>query len=678
MHPNVKHFENATGQMRPSTDSASQPTPAQAKTATQLHGTVDVPGDKSISHRALMLASQALGTTTIHGLLEGEDVLRTATALKACGVPIARQADGVWVVHGLGIGGLHCPDTTLDMGNAGTAVRLMMGLLAPYPFHVTFTGDDSLKKRPMQRVMTPLIQMGAQFEASEGGRLPLTLKGNNHSLPVHYRLPVASAQVKSAILLAALNTKGTTVVVEPEATRDHTERMLKFFGIALQSTTSELGTTIRINGQQQQKPQNRSISVPADPSSAAFPIVAALLVPHAQVTIRNVCLNPLRTGLIDTLKEMGADIRIENPRELGGEPVGDIVVRQSRLKPVDVPAHRAPSMIDEYPILAVAAACAQGTSRMRGLTELKVKESDRLAAIITGLQACGVSARAEGDDLIIEGKGGIPGGGTVTTHYDHRIAMSFLVAGMVSGQPITVDDTRAIATSFPGFMPLMEGLGAAFVMPNAPRTPLVIAVDGPAASGKGTLARRLADHFGLAYLDTGSLYRAVGMKLLYADKDPTDVAAAIAAARTIKEHDLANPKLRGERVGQAASIVSAIPEVREALLDYQRQFAAKPEGAVLDGRDIGTVVCPTANVKLFITADIRTRAERRHRQLEDYGITVDYQSVEEDLKERDARDAARPVAPLRAAADAIILDTTGLSANEVFERTLALFQSHRS
>jgi 3-phosphoshikimate 1-carboxyvinyltransferase len=454
--------------------SNDNPQPATSHAVDRLSRHTTVPGDKSISHRALMLASQALGTTTIYGLLEGEDVLRTAEALRQCGVPITRHADGHWTVSGRGIGGLHEPADMLDMGNAGTAARLMMGLLSTYPYTTHFTGDESLRKRPMMRVITPLEQVGATFMAREGGRLPLAMKGASHPMPISYTLPVASAQVKSAILLAGLNIAGTTTVIEKEATRDHSERMLRFFGIEVEVTPltqvvipglsrdpavtqfhtaskpegwipaqgrdDNSGVMITLHGQPTQTPLDRTLNVPADPSSAAFPIVAALLVPNSEVTVTNVCLNPLRTGLFDVLKQMGADITINNHREVGGEPVGDITARTSALREVDVPAHIAPSMIDEYPILAIAAACATGKSVMRGLGELRVKESDRLAAIIAGLRANGIEAHEEGDDLVVYGKGGRPqGGGTVTTHFDHRIAMSFLIMGLVSKEPVTVD-----------------------------------------------------------------------------------------------------------------------------------------------------------------------------------------------------------------------------------------------
>ena len=463
--------------------------PATARSAHGLRGHVTVPGDKSISHRALMLASQALGTTVVHGLLEGEDVLCTARALQQCGVPIEKRSDGSWMISGVGIHGLHAPTDVLDMGNAGTAVRLMMGLLAPYPFTSHFTGDDSLRKRPMARVMTPLEQMGAQFDAREGGRLPIAMQGSTHLLPMTYTLPMASAQVKSAILLAALGTRGTTTVIEPEATRDHTERMLRFFGIEVNVIPAKAGiqsfsnhasaapvtldprlrgddkestaVTVQLTGLQAQSAQDRAFTVPADPSSAAFPIVAAIITPGSEVTVSNVCLNPLRTGLFDTLCAMGADLTIHNQREVGGETVGDITARHSALHGVTVPAARAPSMIDEYPILAVAAAFATGETIMLGLDELRVKESDRFSAILDGLAQCGVQARGEGNDLHVTGNGTTPqGGGKVVTHYDHRIAMSFLVMGMAAQQPVTVDDVRAIATSFPGFMALMRSLGA--------------------------------------------------------------------------------------------------------------------------------------------------------------------------------------------------------------------------
>lgn len=643
--------------------------PAQSSLSSGLHGDVLVAGDKSISHRALMLSSQALGTTSISGLLEGEDVLNTAAALQRMGVTIERGASE-WRVHGVGIGGLKEAGEVLDMGNSGTSTRLLMGLVSAYPFTTFFTGDASLRSRPMARVITPLSQMGAQFTARSGDKLPLSVQGTSHPAPISYTLPVASAQVKSAILLAALNTEGTTTVIEPHATRDHTENMLDYFDIPISRAQTAGGIQITIAGRPKQMPKDRQLIVPGDPSSAAFLVVAALITPGSDIVIRNICMNPLRTGLFTTLKEMGGDIRYENERTLGGELIADLHVKHSTLKAVHVPAGRAPSMIDEYPILSVAASFAKGESVMEGLSELRVKESDRLSAVLECLTACGVVARAEGDTLFVTGTGAAPAGGaTITTRFDHRIAMSFLVMGMASQKPVTVDDTDAIKTSFPNFVTLMNGMGARIsVDGKAPAHPLVIAIDGPAASGKGTLARRLAEHFGLDYLDTGSLYRAVGMKLVYGGKDPNDVQAALAAAKSITLDDLANPRLRQERIGQAASIISAFPEVRQALLEYQQNFAKNPNGAVLDGRDIGTVVYPQADYKFFITATLFARAKRRHRELEGEGVQVVFDSVLEDLRERDERDKNRTAAPLIAADDAIIIDSSASDANVIFTR----------
>ncbi len=667
---------------------ATSPTPAISRKIAGFQGKARVPGDKSVSHRSLMLASQVLGTTHIEGLLEGEDVLATAAALRALGVSVTRQGDGRWEVQGVGIGGLSEPAQVLDMGNAGTGARLMMGLLASHPFLSVFTGDSSLSKRPMQRVIGPLEMMGATFMSRHGGRLPLAMHGAQTAIPITYTLPVASAQVKSAIMLAALNTPGTTTVIEKEPTRDHTERMLQALGYRVDVRQDDAGHThISLEGQQELPFARRHLRVPADPSSAAFLAVAALITPGADILLEEVCINPLRTGLFLTLQEMGADIAYENERIVSGEPVADMRVRHSMLRGINVPAGRAPSMIDEYPILSVAAAYAEGDTVMNNLAELRVKESDRLAAIAAGLSVNGVEATIEGDTLSVKGgRGTVKGGGTVITHFDHRIAMSFLVMGMGSEQAVTVDDTRAIATSFPGFLLLMNGLGADMqmqtatskgfasarvAMPRPVRAPRrTIAVDGPAASGKGTLARRLAAHYGYAYLDTGSLYRAVGLRLIYGDQDPTDPLAAVEAARAITESDLANPRLRQERIGKAASIVSAMPDVRETLLEYQRTYARRPEGAVLDGRDIGTVVCPDADFKIFITADLETRAKRRHRELSGEGIEVVYESVLRDLKERDERDSKRDAAPLKAAEEALVLDTTGMTAQEAFEFVL--------
>jgi len=657
------------------------PISANSSPATSLSGDVSVPGDKSISHRSLMLGSQTLGKVEITGLLEGEDVIATANALRKMGVDIIQHSAGNWTVQGVGIGGLHAPDDVLDMGNAGTGARLMMGLLASYPFASTFTGDESLRSRPMKRIVTPLSSMGVNFMSRDGHRLPLTMQGTSQATAITYRLPMASAQVKSAVLLAGLNIAGKTTVIEPEATRDHTERMLKSFGIELDIEQDDDGAThIALQGNQKIAFANRTIHVPADPSSAAFPTVAALLVKGSSITLKHVCVNPLRIGIFKTLKEMGADITYDNKRIEAGEEVADITVNHSDLHGIEVPAERAPSMIDEYPILSVAASMAEGDTVMHGLEELRVKESDRLQAIIDGLQANGVKITLNGDSLTVHGTGGktIAGGGNVTTHFDHRIAMSFLVLGMAAQveEAVSVDDTRAIATSFPDFIDLMNSLGANIIMdaPCLGAKTRVIAIDGPAASGKGTLARKLAEYYGHAYLDTGRLYRAVGLKLVNANQDANDKHAAIEAAKSINAHDLQSKRLRQEKVGNAASIVSAIPEVRQILLDYQRTYAKREGGAVLDGRDIGTVVCPDADIKLFVTASVEARAERRHKEIQGEGIEVVAESVLEDLKERDERDSQRDVAPLKPAPDAIEIDTTNMSTDEVLARVTSLIE----
>jgi 3-phosphoshikimate 1-carboxyvinyltransferase len=436
-------------------------TPLTARAAAgPLSGSVRVPGDKSISHRALMLGALAVGETRIQGLLEGEDVLCTAAAMRALGAEVTRTGEGTWSVRGRGIGGLAEPDGVLDVGNSGTAARLITGIIAGHPIFAVITGDASLRRRPMKRVTDPLVQCGAAFWCRDGGRLPLAIRGARDPMPLDYTLPVASAQVKSAVLLAGLSAPGITRVVEPHATRDHTETMLRGFGAAVEvDHRNDGGREIRLTGQPELT--GRPVTVPADPSSAAFPAIAALIVPGSSVTLEGVGMNPLRAGLYTTLREMGADLEITGERTEAGEPVADLTVSSSPLRGVDVPAERAPSMIDEFPVLAVAAACASGTTRMRGLAELRVKESDRLAAIAAGLAACGAQVEIAGDDLLVHGEGRPPrGGATVATHMDHRIAMAFLVLGQATAEPVTVDDGRFIDTSFPGFADLMRGLGA--------------------------------------------------------------------------------------------------------------------------------------------------------------------------------------------------------------------------
>ena len=435
-------------------------TPLTARQGGPLQGRARVPGDKSISHRALILAALTVGETTIGGLLEGEDVLHTADAMRALGARVERTGDHTWRVYGVGVGGFAQPAGVLDFGNSGTGVRLAIGAVSGASVTATFDGDASLRGRPMQRVLEPLGKMGVRVvQVADGGRLPLTLRGAADPIPIVYEPPVASAQLKSAVLLAGLAAPGETTVIEAEATRDHTERLLKHFGAKVSSKPhGDHGRRIVLQGQPELEPAN--VVVPADPSSAAFPLVAALLIPGSELILDAVMTNPLRTGLLATLREMGASIEALEKRDDGGEEIADLRVRASALKGVDVPPERAPSMIDEYPILAVAASFAEGVTRMRGLQELRVKESDRLAATADMLRANGVTVEIEGNDLIVQGKGRPAGGGEVKTHMDHRIAMAALVMGLGTDNPVRIDDSAFIGTSFPGFTELMRSLGA--------------------------------------------------------------------------------------------------------------------------------------------------------------------------------------------------------------------------
>jgi 3-phosphoshikimate 1-carboxyvinyltransferase len=439
---------------------STESSPLTARRSGPLTGRIRVPGDKSISHRALILAALAIGETRITGLLEGEDVINTSKAMRALGAAVERTGEGAWSVRGVGVGGFAEPAAALDFGNSGTGCRLVMGAVAGCPIKAVFDGDASLRKRPMRRILDPLEKIGARTtEAAEGGRLPVTLQGARDPLPIEYEAPVPSAQLKSAVLLAGHAAPGATTVIEKEATRDHTEKLLKHFGAHIKSISDgEHGRRITLEGQPEL--EAAPVVVPADPSSAAFPLVAALIVPGSGLILEGVMMNPLRTGLLTTLKEMGAEFEKLSERNEGGEDVADLRVKAGALKGVEVPPERAPSMIDEYPILAVAAAFARGTTRMRGLKELRVKESDRLAATAAMLRVNGVDVEIVDDELIVHGKGRAPGGGVVATHMDHRLAMSALMMGLGSEQPVGVDDAAFIATSFTGFTELMRSLGA--------------------------------------------------------------------------------------------------------------------------------------------------------------------------------------------------------------------------
>ena len=437
--------------------------PLMSRKSGALQGCISVPGDKSISHRALILGALAQGKTEIAGLLEAEDILATAGALKQLGAQIEKTGE-CWVVTGSGLGGLSEPEAALDFGNSGTGARLMMGIVTGHPLRAVFTGDASLQKRPMGRVLDPLKKMGLAVEEKDRNTLPLTLLGASNIVPIRYRLPVPSAQVKSAILLAGLLAPGRTTVVEAEKTRDHTERMVTYFGGSIVTREGAEGLEISLEGQTSL--EGGPVSVPGDPSSAAFLVAAAILCEGSAIVIENVLINPTRTGFYTTLLEMGADIAFTNERDVSGETVADIKVRSSRLKAVRVPAARAPSMIDEYPILSVLAAFAEGETVMEGLSELRVKESDRLAAIVSGLRACRVEAKADGDNLHVRGAQQVSGGATVTAQMDHRIAMSFLILGLAADRPVIIDDATMIATSFPEFRRLVEKLGGSFSEPD--------------------------------------------------------------------------------------------------------------------------------------------------------------------------------------------------------------------
>jgi len=446
--------------------SNGDPIPMTSRPCGPLNGAAGVPGDKSISHRALILGALSVGETRITGLLEGDDVLDTARAMRAFGAEVTDHGGGEWSVHGVGTGGFGEPEQVIDCGNSGTGVRLIMGAMATTPIAATFTGDASLRSRPMARITDPISLFGARAYGRDGGRLPMTIVGAAQPVPLRYVVPMPSAQVKSAVLLAGLNAPGQTIVIEKEATRDHTERMLAGFGADITTEITDEGRVITLTGQPELKPQ--SVAVPRDPSSAAFPVCAALIVEGSEITVPGVSQNPTRNGLYTTLVEMGADIAFENPRQEGGEPVADLRVKYSALKGVEVPPERAASMIDEFPVLSVVAASATGKTVMRGVKELRVKESDRIDAMARGLEANGVTIEEDEDTLIVHGMGAgqVPGGGTAASQLDHRIAMSFMVLGMAARKPVSVDDGGPIATSFPVFEPLMTKLGAQIMRVN--------------------------------------------------------------------------------------------------------------------------------------------------------------------------------------------------------------------
>ena len=633
--------------------------------------TVTVPGDKSVSHRALMLGSVADGTTEISGFLAGEDCLATLAAMRAMGVSIERPTDTDVVVHGVGLDGLEAPSDALDLGNSGTAMRLMAGLLAGQAFDATLTGDASLTSRPMQRVITPLSRMGARI-GSHDGKPPLRIHGANPLKGIAYEMPVASAQVKSSVLLAGLYADGEMHVTEPAVTRDHTERMFATMGVSVDRADGRIGLA---PGQQL---KGCNIRVPADLSSAAFVMLAVLLSENATVVIRDVGVNPTRTGVIDILQGMGADISLENPQLHGEEPAADIRVRSSQLHGGPVDPELVSLAIDEFPVLFVAAAAARGKTVFSGLEELRVKESDRIATMVEGLRNLGIEVEETPDGAIVHG--GSFSGGTVESFDDHRVAMSLAIAGSVASGPVTVRNVDAVDTSFPGFCDCMQALG----VDVRADTPRVIAIDGPSGSGKGTIARLVAEELGYALLDSGALYRLVALAAGKRGVALDDAARLAEVARNLDvtfgtsddgdESILLDGRevaveLRTEEAGAGASAVAAIPAVREALLHRQRAFC-RPPGLVADGRDMGTRVFPDAELKVYLTASAGERAKRRHKQLKDKGMDVSLAALSRDIEDRDRRDSERSVAPLKPAEDARILDSSGQSIDAVVRTVL--------
>ena len=628
--------------------------------------TVAVPGDKSISHRALLLGSIAEGTTEISGFLAGEDCLATLAAMTAMGVRIEQDSATGMTVHGVGLHGLQAPEDPLDLGNSGTAMRLMAGLLCGQSINSVLTGDESLSGRPMQRIIAPLEQMGATI-GSDGGTPPLEVHGCGSLKAIDYELPVASAQVKSAVLLAGMYAKGTTSVTEKAVTRDHTERMLGSMGVEV---STEDGCISLQGGQQ---PQGCAIQVPADLSSAAFVILAALIADKADVLIENVGVNPTRTGVIDILQSMGADISLENARLLGQEPVADIRARSSDLQGGPVDPGLVSLAIDEFPVLFVAAACARGKTTFTGIGELRVKESDRIAAMAEGLRALGIDVDESDDGAVVHG--GKLAGGSVTSRGDHRIAMSLAIAASVAEGPVTIQDVAAVDTSFPGFAECMRTLGIDIGSEGLP----VVTIDGPVGSGKGTIARRVALALGWHLLDSGALYRLVALAALKQGVDLDDIDSLVTLATHLNvrfgsdedgdeciwlDEQEVTAEIRNEECGAGASRVAAHQPVRDALFGLQRSFL-KPPGLVADGRDMGTQVFADAPLKVYLTASPDERAKRRHKQLKDKGIDVSLAALSRDIEERDRRDSERSVAPLKPAEDARILDSTGISIEDI-------------
>lgn len=645
-----------------------------------LRGELRVPGDKSISHRALLLNGVAHGHARVGGLLDAGDVRSTARCLRLLGVSIERDGGDV-VVEGRAMRLLE-PQDVLDCGNSGTSIRLLSGVLAGQPFLSVLTGDASLRGRPMRRVLDPLRSMGARVDGrGEGSLAPLAIRGGGLQNRAH-TLPIASAQVKSALLLAGLQGEGE-LDLRVDVCRDHTERMLLAMGVPLQIDAGGLRLLGRV------VPESVDVDVPGDISSAAFFLVAATIVPDSEVMLRDVGLNPTRDGIIEVLRRMGADIRIEDRIEVAGEARGTLIVRSAALRGVTIEAALVPRLIDELPVLAVAAAMAEGETIVMGAGELRVKESDRIRATVSLLRALGAEADERPDGFVVRG-GGFRSGGQIDADQDHRIAMAGAVAGLVAPGPTYIDGFEAVGISFPTFPNLLASLQAAGAGPRhraphrAPR-PLTIAIDGPASSGKGTVARAVARALGYAYIDSGAMYRTVAL-LAEENGVPWTDASALgtltasidfrfrwdgdALRVSVGERDVTEV-LRAEHIGKGASAVAVLPAVRSALLGRQRALG-EAGGVVMDGRDIGTVVLPDAELKIFLDARPEERARRRHAELVARGVAVELPTVLAEIRERDERDSQRATAPLKKADDAEVVDSTGRTVAEVVDRALEL------
>lgn len=648
--------------------------PLKIRNSRGLQGEIRVPGDKSITHRAIILGAIAEGVTTVRAYLASDDCLRTITAFRQMGIQIETQG-GLARIEGKGLRGLSKPKDILDLGNSGTSLRLLCGLLAGQDFSSMVTGDASLCKRPMLRVVKPLRMMGAQIEGQDGGNhAPLSITGRPLK-GISYSLPIASAQVKTAILLAGIQARGDTTVIENQPSRDHTERMLRLFGVRLEINKGEISI------QSPERLNACEIEVPGDISSAAFFVVAALILPESNLVIRDVGVNPTRTGFIEILKQMGGSVTLRNLRETKGESVADIEVRSSLLKGIVINPEDVPSAIDEFPILSVAASCAEGRTVISGAKELRMKESDRIRTMAEELRRLGVSLEEHPDGLSIQGSGGLRGA-RCKSHGDHRVAMSLAIAGLVASGETLISESESIETSFPNFESLLNSVripGGESVRDKG----LIITIDGPAGSGKSSSAKALAKKLHYLYVDTGALYRAIGFKALKERLDLEDPGSIEQMLPSMdfevrpEENSIhvwvdgedVTKKIRSLSVGKAAAAVSKIPAVRKYLLAFQREAGASGN-VIMEGRDIGTVIFPSADVKFFLDASSRERGLRRFLELKDEGSDVDYSKTQQEIDARDQSDSGREISPLKKAEDAICIDSTQLTLEEVVEQML--------